>query len=233
MAVKKSYSLSVLNKTDYSNVNDWVYQTLRRSIMCGEIPPGVALTIRGLAEKLDVSAMPIREALQRLASEAAVEINDTRRVMVPLISPEKFNELCTLRIILETHAAQTALPYFTSVNLKKLKSLDAIVDQSYANSDIAGGSLANQEFHRFIYQQNPIQISLPLIESIWLQLGPFTRIALSRLDTYYDYDRHQEAILAIKNKDAFALRRAIEADIRDGISVLQNIDDIYHDLSSK
>ena len=180
MTGKKTYSLSALNKADYSNVNDWVYQTLRRSIMSGEMPPGVALTIRGLAEKLDVSAMPVREALHRLASEAAVEINDTRRVTVPLISPEKFNELCSLRILLETHAAQAALPYFTKAKIKKLKTLDTFVDQAYANSDIAGGSLANQEFHKFIYQQNPIQVCLPLIESIWLQLGPFTRVALSR-----------------------------------------------------
>jgi len=233
MTEKKTYALSVLNKADYSNINAWVYQTLRRSIMCGEIPPGVALTIRGLAEKLDVSAMPIREALQKLASEAAVEMNDTRRVTVPIISPEKFSELCSLRILLETHAAQAALPYFTSENIKKLRSLDKTIDKAYADSDIEGGSLANQAFHRFIYQRNPIQVSLPLIESVWLQLGPFTRVALGRLEKYYDYDRHQEAIEAIVQKDAFALRRAIEADIRDSVSIHQNIDEIYQDLRSK
>ncbi len=227
-----NYSLSLIEKTEFTNVNEWVYQTLRTSIMCGEISPGVALTIRGLAEKLGVSAMPVRESLQKLASEAAVEIKDNRRVVVPLISPERFKELYTLRILLETHAAETALPYITDAKIKQLEVLDKTVDKAFADRDIIGGSLANQAFHRFLYQQNPIQACLPMIESLWLQLGPFTRVVLSKLVQYYDYDRHQEALEAIRQRDAFELRRAIEADIRDGISVMRNIDEIYQDLKS-
>ena len=227
-----TYSLSSIEKSDYSSVNEWVYQTLRRSIMCGEIRPGVALTIRDLAKRLDVSSMPVREALYKLASEAAVEVSDNRRISVPLISPEKFKELYTLRILLETHAAEQSLPYFTNPKIEELKSLDTLVDASYAAGDIMSGSLANQAFHRYIYAQSPIQVCLPMIESLWLQLGPFTRVGLSKLERYYDYDRHQEAIEAIEKVDAFGLRRAIEADIRDGISVIRNIDQIYQDLKS-
>ena len=232
MKEKKTYSLTLVEKQDYLNINEWVYSTLRTSIMCGEIHPGVALTIRGLAEKMSVSAMPVREALSRLASEGAVDINDSRRVVVPLISPEKFKELYLLRILLETHAAESALPYFTAENIEKLESLDEDVDKSYSDGDIISGSLANQAFHRYIYKQNPIQVCIPMIESLWLQLGPFTRVGLSKIESYYDYDRHQESIEAIKKGDAFALRRAIESDIRDGLSVFRNIDEIYQDLKS-
>lgn len=227
-----NYSLSLINKEDFQNINEWVYQTLRRSIMCGEIRPGVALTIRGLAGKLDVSSMPVREALNKLASEAAVDINDSRRVVVPLISPEKFKELYSLRILLETHAAESALPYFSEQQIEKLESLDKVVDSAYSGGDVISGSLANQAFHRYIYKQSPIHVCIPMIESLWLQLGPFTRVGMSKIESYYEYDRHQEAIEAIKQGDAFALRRAIEADIRDGLSVFRNLDEIYQDLKS-
>ena len=156
MKEKKPYSLTLANKNDFNNINEWVYQSLRTSIMCGEIRPGVALTIRGLAEKLDVSSMPVREALRRLASEAAVDITDSRRVLVPLISPDKFKELYSLRILLETHAAELALPYISEAQIDELKLLDEKVDASYSDGDIVSGSLANQAFHRYIYQQNPI-----------------------------------------------------------------------------
>ncbi|MGY0400108.1 MAG: GntR family transcriptional regulator [Ostreibacterium sp.] len=230
MTEKNHYALSSISKIAFTNVNEWVYQTLRKSIMCGEIRPGVALTIRGLAEKLEVSTTPVRESLHKLASEAAVEITDNRRVLVPLISPEKFKELYTLRILLETHAAETALPYFTDTKIKQLESIDKQVDSAYSDGDIIAGSLANQAFHRYLYQQSPIQVCLPMIESLWLQLGPFTRVGLSKLETYYAYDRHQEALEAIRQRDAFGLRRAIESDIRDGIFVFRNIDEIYQDL---
>lgn len=230
MPEKKTYSLSLVEKTDLLNVNEWVYQTLRKSIMCGEICPGSALTIRGVAEKLDVSPMPVREALRKLASEAAVEIKDNRRISVPLISPEKFKALFSLRVLLETHASEAALPYFSDEKILELESLDKAVDDAYASPDVIAGSLANQAFHRFIYVQDPNQIVLPMIESVWLQLGPFVRIGLSQLERYYDYDRHQEAIEAIRQRDAFALRRAIESDIRDGMSMIRNVDQIYQHL---
>lgn len=232
MKEKISYSLFLANKNDFNNINEWVYHTLRTSIMCGEIRPGVALTIRGLAEKLDVSSMPVREALRRLASEAAVDISDSRRVVVPLISPDKFKELYSIRILLETHAAELAMPYISEAQVEELKSLDKVIDASYSDGDIVSGSLANQAFHRFIYKQSPVQVCMPMIESLWLQLGPFARVALSKLEKYYVYDRHQEAIEAIEQRDTFALRRAIEADIRDGLSVFKNIDEIYQDLKS-
>jgi len=232
-AVKHQYTLSSIERTDDLNVNKWVYQVLRRSIMCGEIRPGVSLTIRGLADKLGVSPMPVREALHKLASQAAVEVKDNRRVMVPLISPPKFKALYELRILLETHAAQKALPYIGSAELTELTQLDRLIDKAYAEGDVVQGSLANQAFHRYLYCQNPVEVCLPMIESVWLQLGPFVRIGLSKLEIYYDNDRHQEALKAIRQSDARALVRAIEADIRDGISSIKEIDQIYQDLKNQ
>lgn len=227
---KNQYTLSLIEKTDDLNVNKWVYQVLRRSIMCGEIQPGIALTIRGLADKLAVSPMPVREALHKLASQAAVEVKDNRRVMVPLISPLKFKELYELRILLETHAAEKALPFISAEALIELERLDEVVDKAYGDEDVVQGSFANQAFHRYLYSQSPIQISLPMIESLWLQLGPFVRIGLSKLESYYDKDRHQEAIEAIRQQDVLGLKHAIEADIRDGISLIKDVEQIYQDL---
>ena len=231
-ATKNQYTLSMIEKAEDTNVNQWVYQVLRRSLMCGEIRPGIALTIRGLADKLEVSPMPVREALHKLASQAAVEVKDNRRVMVPLISPPKFKALYELRILLETHAAEQALPYIGDAELNELKRLDGLVDAAYADGNKMQGSLANQAFHRYLYSCNPIQVSLPMIESLWLQLGPFVRIGLSKLETYYANDRHQEALEAIGKMDATLLKKAIEADIRDGISLIKDVDQIYQDLQN-
>lgn len=222
----------MLEKTPRLKTHQWAYQLLRSNLLCGRIEPGKALTIRGLAEVLDVSPMPIREALHRLACEGAVEVKDNRRVIVPDMTAAKFNELCELRILLETHAAVNALPYVKAKDIDRLERLDKQIDAAVTAGNVEEISLINQDFHRSLYLINPVQISIPLIESLWLQLGPFSRIAISRLEKVYLVDRHQEAIAALKLNNADALKQAIEADIRDGIASIKSIEgihDYFHD----
>jgi DNA-binding GntR family transcriptional regulator len=219
--------LLMLEKSDDQKTHQWVYQLLRNNLMCGRIEPGNPLTIRGLAQILDVSPMPVREALHRLACEGAVEVKNNRRVIVPTMTPEKFRELCDLRILLETHAAEGALPYVTAEDIEVLERIDRQIDDAVEAHDIDYISLHNQAFHRYLYQANPFQISVPLIESLWLQLGPFSRIAISKLEKVYLVDRHAEALQALRERNLFGLRRAIEADIRDGIASINTVEGIH------
>ncbi len=222
----KDLKLRMMDRSDDLKTHQWVYHLLRNNLLCGRIEPGKPLTIRGLAEILKVSPMPVREALHRLACEGAVEVKNNRRIIVPAMTAEKFSELCELRILLETHAAEGALPYIEERDIESLEKIDARIDTAVEHHDIDNISLFNQEFHRSLYLANPFQISVPLIESLWLQLGPFSRIAISKLEKIYLVDRHVEAIDALKQKNLFGLRRAIEADIRDGMASFKTIEGI-------
>lgn len=217
----------MIDKSPDLKTHQWVYQLLRINLLCGRIEPGIPLTIRGLAEILEVSPMPVREALHRLACEHAVEVKNNRRVIVPLMTAEKFSELCDLRILLETYAAEGALPYIKEEDIRVLEQLDSKIDDAVSEDDDDNISLYNQDFHRYLYSLNPFQISVPLIESLWLQLGPFSRIAISKLEKVYLVDRHVEAIEALRQRNLFGLKRAIEADIRDGIASIKTVDGIH------
>ncbi|MGB1090601.1 MAG: GntR family transcriptional regulator, partial [Oceanobacter sp.] len=201
---------------DSDTVAQWVYSTLRNAVMLGQLPPGRAITIREMATLLDVSPMPVRESLRQLAAEGALEIQGNRRVMVPHMTAMKFHELVEARIALESHAAGQALPYVDSDCLDELERLDALINQAEQDGDAETVMRCNQQFHTLIYTANPHQVTLPLIESLWLQLAPFMRVAANWLDEYYQVDRHQEAMEAIRQQDAIALKLAIAADIRDG-----------------
>ena len=222
-----NFELRTLEKTPNLKTHQWVYQLLRCNLLCGRIEPGMALTIRGLAEKLEVSPMPVREALHRLACEGAVEVKDNRRVIVPIMTAEKFSQLCELRILLETYAAVSSLPYIEQQHIDRLEQIDRNINDAINSGKVEEISLINQEFHRSLYSANPNQISVPLIESLWLQLGPFSRIVISRLEKFYVVDHHVEAIAALKASDETNLRRAIESDIRDGIASIKSIDGIH------
>jgi len=126
--------------------------------------------------------------------------------------------LCELRISLESHAAERALPYLTPQRIEELVAIDLRIDEAHEAGDREAVTTFNQEFHRHLYESNPNQVVMPLVESVWLQLGPFTRLALSKLSDFYHVDRHSEALAALRKQDPLALRIALEADIRDGIT---------------
>lgn len=214
------------SKADTSNdgvtVQQRVYNELRTDILLGRIVPGAPLTIRGLAERLNVSSMPIREALRRLATEGAVELLENRRIRIPLISPERFDDLLAARVALETEAAVRALGYVDDALIAKMEEYAAEVDEGVETRDYDRWLAANFAFHRTLYSAQPDSVFVPLIESLWLQIGPFLRQALVHIGPDYTIDRHAEALDAIRLRNRMALRIAIEADLRDGITHIGN-----------
>ncbi len=197
-----------------------VYRTLRARVMSGAVAPGLPITINGVAEDLGVSAMPVREALHRLVADGALEYLDNRRVRVPEMTLSKFEEIISARTALETLAAVRALPHIDAARLERLQVIDAEIDEAYRGNDLLRSTELNFLFHRTLYEPGATGVLLSLMESVWLRLGPFMRLATAKLEDSYRIDRHAEAMAAIRNKDPVALSQAIEADIQDGVGHL-------------
>lgn len=212
--------LKPLDRNAHESVKRWTYRSLRYAVMTGRLPPGQAVTITGLAEELGVSAMPVREALHLLVADGALEHLDNRRVRVPNMTPEKFDETLAARIALETLAAERAMPHVDEARLARMKAIDAEIDAAYETGDIETGIERNFAFHRCLYEVYSAAVLLPLIESVWVRLGPFMREATEHLEETYTFDRHAEAMQAIREGDAEALRQAITSDIQDGAGYL-------------
>ncbi|MAW82799.1 MAG: GntR family transcriptional regulator [Parvularcula sp.] len=213
---------SEINQAGTETVQQRVYFSLSEDILAGRIEPGQSLTIRGIAEKLSVSSTPVREALRRLVAERALEMMDNRRVRIPEMTIERFDDLLSTRILLETEAAERSLPYLDETKIAELEVLDADVAHWSETGDYDRWIKANFKFHETLYGARPDSTLVPLIRSIWLQIGPFLRQALKSIEDHYSVDRHAEALRAMKERHRLGLRIAIEADIRDGISHIGN-----------
>lgn len=203
---------------DGRTLHQQVLMRLRENILLGRIEPGQALTIRGLAAELGVSAQPVREALRQLVAERALELMDNRRVRIPPMTIERFEDLIAARIVLEAEAAARALPYVTDEIIARMEAEDAAITEAEAARDYDRWIGANYAFHSVLYGAAGQSAFLPLIESLWLQIGPFLRRAIRTISGHYTVDRHGEALAALRRRDTMALRIAIEADIRDGIA---------------
>ena len=197
-----------------------VHQELRRRFVTGKVMPGTTLSTRGIALELGVSQMPVREALSRLAAEGAVEIRSKRRIVVPPMTEGRFRDLLRCRELLEPEAAGAALEHIDAARLKKLRAVDDALGVALKGGDVEAYMERNFEFHFLIYRAQPRPTMTQLIETLWLQFGPYMRVVYGRFGTASLVDQHQLAIGAIRDGSATRLKRAILADIRDGMGLI-------------
>ncbi len=201
-------------------LNASVYAELRKRIVTGLISPDHELSTRGLAGELGVSQTPVRDALSRLSAEGAVSIRSKRRVRVPEMTSERFDDLLRCRLLLEPEAASNALPFLTADDIQRLRELNNTLEVSASSGDAAAYMQANYDFHFTLYRSQPQKTLTQLIETLWLQFGPHMRAAFGRVPVGKMNDSHLSAISAIESGDDAALRDAIARDIGDGMGLL-------------
>lgn len=205
-----------------ASLREKVYEDLRYRLITGRIAPGVGISTRGLALEMGVSQMPVRDALSRIAAEGAVEIRSKRAVMVPRMTTARFEEIMRLRTLLEPMAATAALPYITAELAREIQAADEATDTALEGGDVRAYMESNHRFHSLIYGAAPLPLALRMIESLWMQFGPFMRVVYGRYGTAKMVDQHRVAIAAIAAGDAKALAAAIAADIGDCADLMQD-----------
>ncbi len=197
-----------------------VFRLLRNEIMFGELQPGQSMTIRGIADKYDVSMTPAREAVRRLSAEGALTLSKTSRVSTPVLSMDRIEELASLRALLEPELASRALPRVHASLIDRLTRINSVVDQMAVKRDAVGYIRANLEFHRTLYLRAQAPAILAMAETVWLQMGPTMASLYSRLQRQSASDNHHAALSALHAGDEPGLRLAIRADVTTGLRML-------------
>lgn len=189
------------------------YQTLRTMLMEGGFRPGEGVSLRSLARRLDTSTMPVREAVNRLIAERALQMLPNRQVIVPRMSRNRFKELCEVRQALESMATESALKNLTDDDIDAIDSLNAAVSGATFAKDSNAILRANKEFHFAIYEASQSDVLIPMIEGIWMQMGPFMHISLAANIGRWDGSGHRGIVRALKNRDPEDAPAAIRRDI--------------------
>ena len=200
--------------------HDRLYRALRSRIMHGEIAPGTALTLRGLAQDFGVSMTPAREAVRRLVAEGALSLSASGRVTTPELSPERIEELAALRALLEPELAARALPRAHLALIDRLQSIDQSVAAAVAAADAPAYIRTNLEFHRTLYLRAQAPAMLALAETVWLQLGPTMRALYGRLNRTEPPRNHRLIVAALKAGDEPTLKLAVRTDVTQGLRLL-------------
>ncbi len=195
---------------------DRVYAQLRDLVIRGQLRPGVTYTIRGLARAVGTSAMPVRSVLHMLVAEGALELLPNRSVRVPLVSAERYSELCAIRAALEGLAASMAAKNAPPGLALQLKAVNAQYVLALAGKDRQPIFDANRQFHFMLYAHSGAPALLRLIETVWLLTGPYVNVTFDNQNASSKAKSdHAQIIRAISQRDPEKCRAAIEKDILD------------------
>jgi len=197
------------------------YEKLYSAIITGAFEPGKALTLRGVAEQLNCSPTPVREAVRRLVALGALEMRSTRRIAVAPMTQARFEEIWTARTLLEPEIAARAASQADAALIKRLTKIDSELNRAIDQGDPHNYSRKNWEFHFTLYRASQAPIMLRLVESLWLQFGPFMRLVSARLGTSITVDHHLAALNGLSANDPDSVREAIRLDINDGMERIQ------------
>ncbi len=199
------------------SAHDRVYRTLRTQVMHGEIPPGQALTLRGIAREFGVSMTPARESIQRLVAEGALTMSASGRVSTPELGNDRIEELASIRALLEPELGSRALPRAHSALIDRMEAINAANTDAVLRQDAVTYVRTNLEFHRTLYLRAQSPAMLAMVETLWLQLGPTMRALYGRLRRNTPPPHHRMIIAALKAGDEPGLRLAIRTDVTQGL----------------
>ncbi|KQV54857.1 MULTISPECIES: GntR family transcriptional regulator [unclassified Caulobacter] len=208
---------------DSPAVHDQVYDSIRQALITGRIAPGKGVSLRTLAAELGVSPMPVRDAVRRLVAERALAINPAnKRLSVPSLTADRLEQLSLARLWVEPELAARAATRVDAGLIRQLQAIDAEVDEALRLGDVDRYMTANHAFHFALYERAGADVLLSMAGGLWLQIGPFMRVVFGRVGADgLVADRHAEAIEALKVKDADGARRAIAADLSEGMDKMR------------
>jgi len=228
-----------LSPVGRETLQDRVYAQLRKSLINGMFDAGDVLRIVDLAERLQTSTMPVREALGRLVSEQALESLPNRSVRVPLITRDRLDDLARARILIEGQMVALALPNLTADDFAILKQINIDCDLAFEQhgKDIGHVTSAlNQRFHFHVYQAARSPVLIPIVESLWLQSGAIIRKAAHIHDQQGGLaatNHHWALINALEMRDAEGAVQSLSDDISRSFDLIRGRLDTKADEAGK
>jgi DNA-binding GntR family transcriptional regulator len=217
-------------KRGRGNVQEEVFQRLRRGLMVGAFAPGQVMSLRKLASSFGTSPMPIRGALTRLVVANALEDTSNGSVRVPQLTPKKLNEIFAVRELIEGLATEMTCRNATPALVKTLTDINTELLGAIAKRNLLGCLSSNQRFHFTLYEAAGTEVLMPLVESLWLQFGPTMYLSLLSPDMPWDASAHVEILEGLRAKKPAIARRGVLHDIQNtGRSLVSAMGELQSD----
>ncbi|MBB5080586.1 GntR family transcriptional regulator [Nonomuraea endophytica] len=197
-----------------STARETVYATLKERIIEGDLHPGQRLIERDLAAELEVSRVPVREALGRLEAERLVVLVPRQGVLVSPFTPQDVADFFDVRESLEVLAARLTAQRADGNGLAALRAVLDQADEATRRRDARAIALANAAFHTAVVALSGNALLVDMMRPLEARLRWLFRL------THYDPEQqcaeHHELYQAIAAHDSDAAADQVLRHIHAG-----------------
>lgn len=191
--------LSPLELTDLRPIRDLVYESLRSAIMQGHLEAGERLVESELAERLQVSRTPVREALRMLEKDGIAVSIPRRGTVVVGLKIEDAVEIYSILSVLEGLVARLAARHITADELQRLRQLKS---KKPAPGDFAEYARIFAEFNAILNRASRSTRLVQLMDTYASQLSCLRYVSLDTPERQgAAWDEHLAIIEALEARD--------------------------------
>jgi DNA-binding GntR family transcriptional regulator len=177
---------------DTTALSDEVARRLRRDIFTGVYEGGETLKQLHLAKQFGISAVPVREAFQRLVAEGLLVTHRHRGVVVAALTKTDILDISELRILLEPQAMRLSAPNLTAADLAQAAKILKAADKS---EDVVERSERHWQFHRLLYSRADRPRLLEQIDKLYLSINRYLLHAWTNAGLSPDWHESHDGIL--------------------------------------
>jgi len=197
-------------------LHEQVAHRLRQMLVEGAIAPGAKLNERELAELLNVSRTPLREAIKMLAAEGLVELLPNRGAIAVSLTEDDVLNTFEVMAGLEGLSGELAAQRITPAELAEIQAMQFEMMAAYTRRDLSAYYALNSRIHAAINAaaKNPVLLT------VYNQVN--ARLQALRFRSNQDGEKwkaavkeHERMIEALSARDAAGMREVLVAHLHN------------------
>lgn len=207
----KVFKLKVEN---YKTVRDAVFENIRAAILNGYLKPGERIIESQIAEEMEVSRTPVREALRRLEIEELVENLPRKGVIVARINDNQIKEIFNIRGALEGLAVRLAIDNFDDEWINDLQQWITDMEKAIDDGDLNKQVECNTQFHNCILSKSNSPMLIQMVHNFQDKIQRYRQQSLSLEGRPpITVSEHKDILAEIKEKNKYGAELFIKKHI--------------------
>jgi DNA-binding GntR family transcriptional regulator len=206
---------------DRRSLGQYVYETLKKAIVSGDLRPHVRVIESRVADSLGISRTPVREAIHKLEREGLVEKAKRGGFFVAGLAREDIEETFGIRSVLESYAAHLAALHHEKDELipleEKIKQYQVSLEKGQTEDLLQ----INTEFHDLLYDLSRSPKLIRMINDLRDQIYRFRRVLLGIQGMADESNRdHMLMLDCIRRRDAKGAEKIVKMHIMRGREIV-------------
>lgn len=190
---------------------DQAYREILAGINAGRYAPGARLVLSQLAAELDMSVVPVREAIRRLQSDSIVAYTRNVGATVIGIDPEVYHHTMETLALVEGFSTAQCAPLVTAEDLERARQINERMRELLEDFDPVEFTALNKQFHSVLFEHHQNPHVLDLVHRGW------NRLAALRSSTFAyvpgraaaSVDEHEQLLELIRDRAPFEVIESV------------------------